>query len=515
MSPQTQWNAAAWACLPLCFTLAVGRFDLCAGDWPQYRGPTHDGVSTDAIRLDWSEEAPRLLWKVTLEPGLSSFSVGGGRAFTQVRRPHQGTEQEWCVALDADSGRELWAVPLDLADYPDGGVGSDDGPRSTPTLDGDRVYVFTSYLRLVCLEAATGHEVWRRDFVAELGSGVVRWQNAASPLLVGDLIFVNCNARGARLAALRKQDGSIAWRRHDDRMTQATPIAAMLAGVPQIVFFAQSGLVSVVPETGALNWRFPFPYSTSTAASPVVGSDKVYCSAAYGSGAGVAQITKNGAALAATELWTTPGANMNHWSTPVHHKGFIYGTYGQGNSGPLSVQLRCLDLATGEEKWRHTGHGRGGLLLVADHLLVLAEDGQVVLVKPDPAAYTEVARFRAVTGKCWNVPAIANGRLYARSTRQAAAYDLAPKVLPPLAVKPTLSTAGGKFTLTITTADGSPLDAGRAGTINILTTEDLLAPPASWSDVSATAELVDGRLHFEDPQGAAAPQRFYWVQERR
>lgn len=406
-------------------------------------------------------------------------------------------------------------MPLGLAEYPNGGVGSDDGPRSTPTVDGERVYVLTSYLRLVCLNATTGQEIWVKDFVAELGSRVIPWQNAASPLLVGDLIFVNCNASGGRLAAVRKQDGSLAWRQHDDLMTQATPVAATVAGVPQIIFFAQSGLVSVEPATGALNWRFPFPYSVSTAASPVAAGDRVYCSAAYGSGAGVARITKNGAELAANSLWRTPGANMNHWATPVHHNGYLFGIYGQGNGGPLSVQLRCLDLATGAEQWRHTGHGRGGLLRVGEHLLVLAEDGQVVLVKADPAAYMEVARFRAVTGKCWNVPALAHSRLYARSTREAAAYDLAPKAPPPLTVKPALDAAAHRFSLTIKTADGSPLDAARAATIHIRTTDDLLAPLESWADVSAAARLVNGELHFEDSPGGATPQRFYRVEERR
>ncbi len=512
---QSQWRGVSLHAVSIWLALTLCALTPRAGDWPQYRGPNHDGTSTETIRINWSEEPPRLLWKVSLDAALSSFSVSGGRAFTQVRRLHEGVEQEWCVALNAETGQELWAVPLGIADYPDGGVGGDDGPRSTPSVDGGHVFVFTSYLRLVCLDAATGQDIWSKDFVAEYGSNVIDWQNAASPLIVGDLIFVNGNASGARLTAVRKQDGSVAWRRHDDRMTQASPIAATLAGVPQIIFFAQSGLVSVAPQTGAVNWRFPFSFSTSPAASPVVGGDMVYCSAAYGRGAGAARITKNGASLAATELWKTTGANMNHWSTPVHRNGFIYGIYGQGNSGPLSVQFRCHDMATAEEKWRYTGHGRGGVLFVADHLLVLAEDGQVVLVKPDPTAYTEVARFKAVTGKCWNVPAIANGRLYVRSTRQAAAYDIAPKVLAPLTVLPRLSAGGGKFTLTISTADGSPLDASRVAAIDILTTADLLAPLASWANVSASAVLADGQFRLEDLQSASTSQRFYRVEERR
>src|SRR5204863_1607848 len=122
---------------------------LHAGDWPQYRGLNHDGISAETIRTNWSAEPPRQLWKVPLDPGLSSFSISGGRAFTLVRRLVSGQNQEYCIALNADTGAELWASePLGQASYPDGGVGIDDGPRSTPSVDGDRVYVLTTYLRL-------------------------------------------------------------------------------------------------------------------------------------------------------------------------------------------------------------------------------------------------------------------------------------------------------------------------------------------------------------------------------
>src|SRR5438093_8913077 len=167
----------------------------------------------------------------------------------------------------------------------------------------------------MCLDVATGQEIWSHDFVAEFGSTVIPWQNAASPLIVGDLILLNCNAPNQRLIAIRKQDGSIAWKGQNDRMTQATPAFATIAGIPQAIFFAQSGLVSVEPETGTVLWRYPFSYSTSTAASPVVANDTVYCSAAYGSGAGAVRISNNGGAVRATEIWRTPGANMHHWAT--------------------------------------------------------------------------------------------------------------------------------------------------------------------------------------------------------
>jgi outer membrane protein assembly factor BamB len=480
-----------------------------AEEWLQYRGPNHDGIVTENIRLNWSQEPPRQIWKVPLEDALSSFTIGGGRAFTQARRPGNGLDQEYCIALDAGTGQELWATRLDVADY-DSGAGEGDGPRSTPSVDGDRVYILTSHLKMACLEAATGQVVWNKDLVSEFGGRVITWQNAASPLIVGDLIFLNGNAPNQRLMALRKQDGTVAWKRHNDAMTQSTPVAATIADVPQVIFFAQSGLVSVAPETGEVLWRYPFPYSTSTASSPVVANDVVYCSAAYGMGAGAVRVTKNGDGLAATEIWRTPGDNMNHWATPVHHEGFLYGNYGHS-----LVNLRCIDLATGVDKWRQNGVGRGGVLFVSGHILALAEDGDLILVKPDPSSYSEVARFKAVRGKCWNVPAISGGRIYVRSTSEAVCLDvsIATKPLPRLKFYPTFARTGDSFSLLLGNEDDSPLELSRLAKIDIFATSDLATGFSGWVRLSNAGVLTNGQLRL-DAQSSTELQRFFRALER-
>src|SRR5438874_9053329 len=154
---------------------ALATLGLRAGEWPQYRGPNHDGISTESIRTNWSEQAPREVWKIPLDPGLSSFAIAGGKAFTLVRTPGSQPTTEYCVALDAGTGEKLWATPIGVADYPYGGVGggSDDGPRSTPTIEGDRVYVLASYLNLLCLNAADGEVVWSNNIVAAYGGSVI------------------------------------------------------------------------------------------------------------------------------------------------------------------------------------------------------------------------------------------------------------------------------------------------------------------------------------------------------
>lgn len=488
-----------------------------SGEWTHYRGSTHDGVYRGPFRTDWNITPPRLLWRKPAQPALSSFTVDAGRAFTQARRTVGGEDREFAIALDAATGRELWSANLDLADYPDGGVGSDDGPRSTPVVSGDRVFVFTSRLRLYALDAATGRVLWLRDFHAEFNATIISWQNAASPLVVGDLVLVNANTGPNRITAVRASDGTTAWRRHDDRMTQATPVLATLAGVPQAIFYTQTGLVSVRPETGDLLWRFAMPYSTSTAASPVVEGDLVYASAAYSSGSGVARIAATppgSSTLSATQLWKRRSFNMNHWATGIAHEGHLYSIAGQD-----STSLRCIRLDRDEERWRTSiiGGGEvgyGSIVKAGDTLLVLAESGEAVLVRPNPAVYEELQRFQAVTGKTWNSPALSDGVLYVRSTTEMAAWEIAkPQPPAPVRVDPPIAGADGRTRVTVRQADGSPIPAARAPGISLFSTDDPTLPSAQWQAVPATPRLVDGVVVLEDTPPAGAARRFYRTRE--
>jgi outer membrane protein assembly factor BamB len=505
------------------FLLIISVFPLPtpAGDWLQYRGPNHDGTSSEVIRTNWSDAPPRQVWKVPLAPALSSFTVSGGKVFTQVHRVVNGQDQEVCIALNADTGQELWSTPLGIASYPNGGVGSDDGPRSTPSVDGNFVFVLSSYLNLACLAMADGYVVWSNNLVTQYGSQIIPWQNAASPLLEGGLIFLNCNAPGNRLLAVHETDGSEAWKGQDDPLTQASPIIATIAGVRQIVFFAQSGLVSVAPLDGSVFWRYAMPFSVATAASPVTANDFVYCSAAYGIGAGAVKVTNSAVKVSATQAWRTPGASMNHWATPVHRNGYLYGIYGQEGS---TTSLRCVELASGIEQWRQDGSGSGSVLSVSGLILMMTEDGYLVLVNPNPTAYVEVARYRALDGssnsipglpvKCWNVPAISNGRIYARSTTEAVCLDVASAATPaPLKLSGAVSESAVSFQLLIGTQDNSPLDTNRVAKVDVLANSDSGLSPASWLKLTNPLVLTNGQLLMEDPLSRTTQQRLYRATE--
>jgi len=403
---------------------------LHAVDWPQYRGPSGDGKSPEKITLPSGSTAPKQIWKAPSEGGFSSFAVAGGRAFTLCLKDAEGASQESVVAYDAKTGKELWFAALNFPKYDGGGDSGaadnkgGDGPRSTPTTDGKNVYVMSSQLVLRAFDAATGKPVWSHDLIKEFAGRNIQWENAASPLGEGDALYVGGGGPGQSLIAFNVKDGSVLWKAYDEKITHATPVAATILGQRQIIFFLQSGLLAVEPKTGKELWRYTFDYKTSTAASPVVDGDVVYCSAGYGVGAGAVRITKEAGAFKATELYRIRGNKplANHWSTPVAKDGYLYGMFQfkEYANGPV----KCVDIKTGEVKWEQPGFGPGQVILVGDRVLALADNGDLVSFDATPASYHEISRAKVLDGKCWTTPIVSNGQIFARSTKEAVCLDV-------------------------------------------------------------------------------------------
>jgi outer membrane protein assembly factor BamB len=407
-------------------------FPIFAGDWPAYRGPTHDGKSTETMPA-WPARGPHALWKVPTPNGFSSFSVADGRAFTMILREVDGVKMEVLVALNADTGKEIWSAHFAPAKYEGGGDSGTkensggDGPRSTPAIDGNHVYVITSDLLIACFDSASGKQIWKRDLIRENHGKNITWKNAASPLIEGNILLAAGGGPGEALLGLNKENGQVIWKGEDDKITHASPILTTILGTRQAIFFTQKGLVAVQPQDGKVLWRHPFRFSVSTAASPVVYENIVYCSAGYGVGSSAIELSKDGGTFSAKELWNLRGNDIaNHWSTPVAKDGYLYGMFQfkMYGTGPV----KCVDLKTGKQKWSQAGFGPGQVILVGDDLVALTDDGQVVRIDPQPDAYKEKARFQAISGKCWSTPAYANGKLYVRSTVEGAAFDFSNKL---------------------------------------------------------------------------------------
>lgn len=324
--------------------------------------------------------------------------------------------------------------------------------------------------------------------------------------------------------ALQKYDGFTAWSSENDGMTHATPVYATIDDVPQVIFLTRAGLVAVVPESGEILWRLRFaPSAVSTAASPAVMGNFVYGSSAFGSGTWLALVGRNGDTFSATQAWRQQGnAYQAHWATPVTHGGYFYCVSGQNSS---QVRLTCLDPKGGTNLWAQARVGSGNLgfgsvIKAVNTLVVLTEAGELVLVGFNPEAYTELGRFKVLNEYCWNNVALANERIYARSTSaspEIVAVDISKREveLPSFGLTTERRGADGRSVrLTVRSESGS-LDPAQAALVELVTTTNsVTTPPAQWSVIPQPFAPSNGTW-VTDFQLGTEPNRFLRVREKK
>ena len=382
--------------------------------WTDFRGPRRDGLYTEtAIRTEWPADGLEPLWRQPVGGGHASFVVADGRAFTIEQR----RDREVVAAYDAATGIELWthawsAHFRELMGGP--------GPRATPTWRDGRLYALGATGRLVCLDAATGEVVWRRDILADAGAANLPWAMSGAPLVVDEMVVVQPGGAGGwSVAAYDRRTGDPVWHVLDDVQGYTSPMLATLGGVRQIVVVTAERAAGLRPEDGTLLWEHPWtvPVVPNIAQPLVVGDTRIFLSAGYGKGAALIELTPDGGRFTAATVWET-NRMKNKFSSSVLIDGYVYGL-------DESI-LACLDAASGELMWKGGRYGHGQLLAAGGHLVVLTERGDLVLVRATPDGHEELAAFRAIEGKTWNVPALAGGRILVRNARQMAAFDLSP-----------------------------------------------------------------------------------------
>jgi outer membrane protein assembly factor BamB len=384
------------------------------GSWPDFRGPDRDGrYQGGRIRTAWPRQGLPQLWKQPIGLGYASFVVADGRAFTIEQR----RRQEVVSAYDVETGRELWTHGWD-GEFIESMGG--DGPRATPTYHDGRIYALGALGEFRCLDARTGALVWRRDILADNGATNLIWGMAGAPLVVDDTVIVLPGGpRGKSVAAYDRQTGAPVWTALDDPQAYVSPMLVTLRGVRQILVVSASRAMGLAVENGRLLWEYPWSnYNGITVAQPLLlGDDRVFLSAGYGRGAAAFEVIREGEAFSTRTLWQNTRMK-NKFTSSVLHQGYIYGLD--------EAILACLDATTGELKWKAGRYGYGQVMLAGDHLIVLAEDGDVALVKATPEKHEELARFTAISGKTWNHPVIAEGRLIVRNLREMAAFEIRP-----------------------------------------------------------------------------------------
>ena len=385
-----------------------------AGDWPQWRGVGRDGHSTDTGLLKaWPKGGPKLVWKITgVGIGYSSLAVADGRIYTLG----DGKDRSALVAMDLD-GKRLWSTPIGKTG------GNYAGTRSTPTVDGALVYALGQFGDLVCADAKTGAEKWRRNLEKEFAGQVGGWNYAESPLVDGNLLV--CAPGGSRgaVVALDKMTGQAVWRTEDykDHAEYTSIIAAEIGGQKQYVHFSDQNLVGISPDTGRVLWSVKRQGSTAVITTPIVADNMVYVTSGYGVGCNLFKISKSGSKFVAEQLYE--GKDMvNHHGGVVKVGDYVYG-YSDGKGWV------CQEFKSGAMKWKSKELGKGSIAYADGMLYLRSEDGKgtVALVEATPDGWREKGRFDQPdrSGQnSWSHPVIANGRLYLRDMDVLLAYDV-------------------------------------------------------------------------------------------
>ena len=379
--------------------------------WTNFRGPRRDGkYDESSVSTNWPANGLPVVWKQPIGLGHSSFAVADGKAFTIEQRRNQ----EVVAAYDLNNGRELWTQKWN-AQFSDS---TGDGPRATPTWDQGRIYALGATGELRCLDANTGSVVWGKNILSDNQGSNLPWGVTASPLVVDDKVIVlPGGTSGKSVVAYNKMTGAPVWKVLNDTQAYVSPMLVELGGRRQIVVVSSSRVVGLVPEDGSLLWSHPWDTNGGINVSQpiVVDRNRLFISSGYGKGAALIELKPTGNTFTASTIWEN--INMkNKFNSSVLHNGHIYGL----DEGILS----CLDVNTGERKWKDGRYGYGQVLLAGGHLIITTEEGEIALVKASPSGYSEVARFPALQGQTWNYPALANGRLLVRNSSQMAAYDI-------------------------------------------------------------------------------------------
>lgn len=381
-----------------------------ADDWPNFRGPNHDGICRESgLRTDFAAP-PKTLWQRDLGSGFSSFAVVGDRVFTAGTQ----NDQQVVYCLNAASGEPIWTTPIERA-YPESQGG--DGPRATPTVHDGRVYMLGARGRLACLDAGGGEVLWDRQF-----GDMPTWGFSGSVLIEGDMAIVSAGGSDGALAAFDRKSGEPVWKSGDDPVSYATPYPFTHDGVRYIAGFLGDSAIVSRADDGAVVWRMPWKTAWNVNASaPIYHDGRILFSSGYKHGAIVLALTANSGKLDAREVWQGE-ALRNKFQSCVLDGDVLYTCDETG--------LKCVEFRTGKVRWHERRDESGGsyvhgtLVMAQGMLFILTESGSLIVGAASPDGFKPLARHAILSPRCWTVPVIANGRMYVRNLDKMLCLDL-------------------------------------------------------------------------------------------
>lgn len=371
-------------------------------DWPCFRGPHGNGTSDETGLLHtFSQSGPKVVWKAKLGTGFSGVSIAGGRAFTLY-----GLDgRERIVCFDALSGEEQWNVDSD-ADFAEGRCY---GPRSTPCVDGDRVYAVGASGRILCLSAAKGEEIWSFNVYKKFKMRSHEEGLSPSPLVLENRLIIYA---GRSVFALDKSTGEVIWQALDEPMNHASPTIVQIEGGDQLLVLSQSNLIAISPRDGHELWRHE--NQAVNIATPIAdGENQIFTGAAYGFGSQLVRVKGS----QAQQVYKNE-ALASHTCTPILYQGKLYGCHDRIGT------LRCVDMQTGKQIWESRTPGKSNFILAEGQLIMLTEAGELVLAPASPDGFEATASAQVVEGISYTQPSLAHGKLYVRSDQELACIEM-------------------------------------------------------------------------------------------
>lgn len=387
-----------------------------AGDWPQILGPNRNGVAeNETLAKAWPKEGPAVNWKVDLGDGYAGPVVVGDRVVIH----HRVKSTNLVEAISAKTGEKLWSTQYD-ATYR-GGIDADLGPRATPIVDGDSIFVLSAAGELHHLALKDGRKIWSKDLHTIFGGREGYFGYGGTPIVVGELILLNIGGEdGGGIVALNKADGSTKWKTGEDAASYSSPIAATIGGKSRVIFVTRLRVVALEPKTGKEAFSFAFGKRgpTVNAAAPLLFGDKLFVTASYNIGGKLVSVTAD----KVTDVWASDESLSSQYPTPVTHNGYLYGVHGRDDIG--EPEFRCVDTATGKVVRTHKGYGVVHCILVGDEILALNTTGELIRLKATPKEHIETARIKLADTTTRAIPALANGRFYFRTTSRNGSSQL-------------------------------------------------------------------------------------------
>jgi outer membrane protein assembly factor BamB len=376
-------------------------------EWNQFRGFSRSGVID---QTNFPELIPQtgaeLKWSKDIGSGFSEIVLSENKAYVFYADTLHNN-YTYLAALDKNNGQELWKSPVDSMWIEVDGWGH--GPRSTPAIDDDAIYCLSGYGKFVAFNKNTGSELWKISLPGQFGATIPRWGFSTSPLLIADVVILETGGGDKKaFTAFDKKSGKVVWSTGTGVAAYNSPLVANIQNKDHIVF-ANDTLLYALNATGELLWQYRMPLRGPMAMPVFIGPNRIFVSSVSNTGSFVVEVQDN----VATEVLKSP-TMQNNWSSSCYHKGYLYGF--------SKAKLQCVSVDSGEMAWGKRGFGKGSLIIVGDKLVVLSDQGKIIIVEANPESYQEIASFQTLAGKAWTAPSYSGGHLFIRNLSKVACY---------------------------------------------------------------------------------------------